>query len=738
MTDIYNRTQIIDQNFTNFVRQNKFPQPAISWQAEQVGLDRVTAIDLFESQLISRHLDLQARILKQQNHSYYTIGSSGHEGNAVLGKVFHYQDLAFLHYRDCAFLVQRSKQVDGIDIIRDLMLSFVASSEDPISGGRHKVLGSHALYVPPQTSTIASHLPKAVGTAFSLPLAKSMGIKAQLPEESVILCSFGDASANHSTAVGALNTMQWIAHKKLYLPLVMICEDNGFGISVETPTNWIEQRFGHCEGVKYIQCDGTNLPDIYRAAREAESYVRAKRKPVFFHMKTVRLMGHAGSDIELYYRSVKEVESMEFHDPLLHTARFLRENDFLSIPAIIEYYENIRQKIAKVAMEVLSTPKLSSAREIMASIVPPLSQNTVMPLPKEAERKQCFDKDYKKLDQKGTLSSLLNLALTDLMLQYPNALIFGEDVSRKGGVYHITAGLSKKFGLRRVFNTLLDEQTILGMAMGLGHNGFLPIPEIQFLAYLHNAEDQLRGEAATLSFFSKGQFQNPMVIRIAAYAYQKGFGGHFHNDNSIAVLRDIPGVIIASPSNGSDAVKMLRSCVALAAEKKRVVVFLEPIALYNVRDLHQAGDNQWMENYPVPTASIAPGEFAVYGTHKKFAIISYANGYYLSRQAAQELKDQHDIDCKVIDLRWIAPIDQAALARELTGCESVLIVDECRKTGSLSEALVTMLVEQMDPLPRIKRVTGHDSFIPLGEAWKYVLPDKERILKAAVELVRGK
>ena len=131
------------------------------------------------------------------------------------------------------------------------------------------------------------------------------------------------------------------------------------------------------------------------------------------------------------------------------------------------------------------------------------------------------------------MGKLLNYALSDLLLQYSNTLIFGEDVAKKGGVYHITADLYKQFGERRVFNSPLDETSIIGFGVGFAHNGFIPIPEIQFLAYLHNAEDQLRGEAATLPFFSKGQFTNPMVLRVPGLAYQKGFGGHFHNDLSL-------------------------------------------------------------------------------------------------------------------------------------------------------------------------------------------------------------
>ena len=115
-----------------------------------------------------------------------------------------------------------------------------------------------------------------------------------------------------------------------------------------------------------------------------------------------------------------------------------------------------------------------------------------------------------------------------------------------------------------MFDTLLDETSILGLALGAAVSGFVPVPEIQYLAYLHNAEDQLRGEAATLQFFSQGQYRNGMVVRIAGYGYQKGFGGHFHNDDSVAVLRDIPGLVIASPARPDDAAAMLRTCVAAA------------------------------------------------------------------------------------------------------------------------------------------------------------------------------
>ena len=159
-----------------------------------------------------------------------------------------------------------------------------------------------------------------------------------------------------------------------------------------------------------------------------------------------------------------------------------------------------------------------------------------------------------------TVAQSINRALADVLAEYPEAMVFGEDVARKGGVYGVTRGLLQKAGPARVFDTLLDEQAILGLALGAGLAGLLPIPEIQYLAYVHNAADQIRGEGATLAFFSDRQYRNPMVVRIAGYGYQKGFGGHFHNDNAVGALRDIPGLVIASPSRPDDAAAMMRTC----------------------------------------------------------------------------------------------------------------------------------------------------------------------------------
>ena len=162
-----NRAEVCDQNFIEFVQlwqgtvahAPRGDEPVLPGSA----LSGDGFRDLFESQLVSRHLDLMARVLRVQNKVFYTIGSSGHEGNAMVARLTRHTDPAFLHYRSGAFMAERFRKLPGMDPAMDSALSFAASKADPASGGRHKVFGHADLHIIPTTSTIASHLPRAVG-----------------------------------------------------------------------------------------------------------------------------------------------------------------------------------------------------------------------------------------------------------------------------------------------------------------------------------------------------------------------------------------------------------------------------------------------------------------------------------------------------------------------------------------------------------------------------------------------
>jgi len=731
------RAEVVHNNFITRMASGDLPQRLSNVSLAESGLSTDKLVEIFESQLLSRQLDRTSRKMQARGEGFYTIGSSGHEGNAAIAAAFRVDDMAFLHYRDAAFLIQRSKLLSGQTPIWDMLLSFSASADDPISGGRHKVLGSKALFIPPQTSTIASHLPKAVGAAYSVGLSRRhRPEQLQMQTDSVVLASFGDASANHSTAQGAFNSACWSSYQNIPMPIVFVCEDNGIGISTKTPGGWIEAGFCARPGLNYVRCNGLDILDTYKAAREVEYQVRKHRKPVFLHMNCVRLYGHAGSDVQTAYMSKADVERDESNDPLLHSANILIGEGLMSAGQILDLYRSIGERVERVAIEAALRPKLTTAKQVMASIVPAKKAHFEPVVIDEAQRQKMFASDTLAMTKPQHCARLISWAISDLMLQHSNIVLAGEDIGPKGGVYNVTGKVHSRFGADRVINTLLDEQSILGLAIGLAHNGFLPIPEIQFLAYLHNAEDQLRGEAATLSFFSNGQYTNPMIIRVAGLGYQKGFGGHFHNDNSLAVLRDIPGVIIACPSNGADAVLMLRECVRLAIEEQRIIVIIEPIALYMTRDLHQPEDGLWMAKYPSPDTEqrIELGQIGQHGEGTELAIVSYGNGYYLSRQAQKILQQQYQLDIRVIDLRWLAPLNEQSLLQAVAQCGHILVVDECRVTGSQSEALISLFSEQCQHGPKLQRVTATDSFIALGKAATVTLPSCDSIVSAALQL----
>lgn len=725
------RADIVDEAFRTRLLNGDFPDLQIS----DGPLEPYQAVAIFRAQCLSRNLDRRSRKMQSEGQGYYTIGSSGHEGMAAVAAALRPNDMAFLHYRDGAFQTMRSSQVAGVTPTWDILLSFATAKDDPISGGRHKVLGSKILNIPPQTSTIASHLPKAVGAAYSISLSKRIPPEHQvLGYDAIIMCSFGDASSNHSTAQGAINAACWTSFQSVPLPLMFVCEDNGIGISTRTPRGWVSANFAQKPGLKYFHANGLNLFDTYRVALEASDYVRRRNKPAFLHLSLVRLYGHAGSDMQQSYLSKSTFEKWEADDPLVYSAALLITNGILNAQEVLDIYQTTEDQCTRVAGEVIKKSRLANAGEVMAAIVPPKRAFKPSNGPSPEVRDGIFGSEVKQLDKPQPMSKLLNWALTDLMLEHRDIVMMGEDLGTKGGVYGVTQKLIDRFGPDRMIDTLLDEQSILGLAIGLGHNGFLPMPEIQFLAYLHNAEDQIRGEAATLPFFSNGQFTNPMVLRIAGLGYQKGFGGHFHNDNSLGVLLDIPGIVIACPSRGDDATMMMRECVRLAREEQRVVIFIEPIALYPMRDLLEDKDGAWMSVYPSVNLSIGVGEVGIDGTGD-LAILTYGNGRFLSSQAVADLKDQ-GISTRIIDVRWLAPLPIEEILNALDGAKKVLVVDECRESGNLSEALITLISERT-VLPS-SRIAAENSFIPTGPSYASTMPSRASIVEAALQLMGKK
>src|SRR5580658_354648 len=333
-------------------------------------LDGDTLLAIFDAQAQSRHLDFAARWMQQQGRGFYTISSAGHEGNAAVAAALRPSDPALLHYRSGAFYCARAQQVTGVDPVAGVLLGVAASADEPIAGGRHKVIGSAELSVIPTTSTIASHLPRAVGLALGIGRAVKLKVDCRWPRDAVTVVSFGDASVNHSTAVGAINAACYTAYQGIPVPLLLVCEDNGIGISVPTPPGWVAASFEARPGLLYLAADGCDPVAAYDAAASAAGLVRSRRRPAFLHLSVVRFLGHAGSDAEAAYRATADLAADLERDPLVATAAAAVECGLLTPGEAVARYVAIGGLVHAAAEQALASRPLLDAAEVMAPLAP--------------------------------------------------------------------------------------------------------------------------------------------------------------------------------------------------------------------------------------------------------------------------------------------------------------------------------------------------------------------------------
>ncbi|MBT8224734.1 MAG: MFS transporter [Dactylosporangium sp.] len=706
---------------------------------------------ILEAQLASRHLDLAARWLRGFDAGFYTVGSSGHEGNAAVAAALRSTDPALLHTRSGAFYCARAAQVAGTDAIRDVLRGLAASAKEPMTGGRGKVFGSRSLNIIPTTGMGAAHLPRAVGMAYTLGRGRPLDVvdaSVDWPPDAIVVCSFGDAAVNHATATAAINAAGWLERSGLRLPLLLICEDNGLGLSVRSPEGWVADTLRFRPGLRYFAADGLDVVAAHDEADRAVTWVRKHRRPAVLHLTTVRLLGHCDDDLEGAHRTPGEVSADIARDPVVATARLLVESGFATAEELIARYDEIGWRVRRTAEESLAEPKLGSATEIVASLAPrrpvgvsrAVAEASTAVLTEEADRSIVFDDQPPEDTGPLTLAQTIRAALLDGLVAHPNMLVFGQDVAAKGGPYGVTRGLREQFGKTRVFDTLFDEISVVGLALGSGLAGMLPVAEVQCLSYLHSAEGQLRGEGAMLQFLSQGAYRNPMVLRVPGLAHQLDLGGHIRNDNTLAVLRDVPGVIVAVPARAEDAAPMLRTCLAAAEVDGSVSVIVEPIALYETRDLYAEGDGFWMSSYAPPAdwsgVHVPIGKARVYpeGTGRDLTIVTFGSGVRMALRVARRLAEQDGVGSRVVDLRWLSPLPLADIMRESSATGRVLIVDETRRSGGIGEGVLAVLVDA-GYVGAARRIAAVDSFVPLGPAAEHVLVSEEQIVQGARSLL---
>ncbi|MQA26651.1 MAG: hypothetical protein GEU94_14560 [Micromonosporaceae bacterium] len=678
--------------------------------------------ELHDAQLMSRQLDLAAHWLRSWNEGYHAVSSAGHEAAAAVAWASRSTDPALLHARSGGFYCARAAQVPAADPAADPALdvlgALVAAAAEPFAGGRCPPYGSRALTVIPASGSGASHLPRAVGLAFAIERAKRLRAASalDLPPDSVVVCSFDSAELNHAAATAALNAAGWCGHTGLPLPLLFVCHDEG------AVAGWAAAALGSRPGLRHFSADGCDLLDTCRAARDAVDWVRRRRRPAALRLELARLMDRTvGPDID--------------KDPLLASARLLVESGLAAPGELLARYDEIGWQVRAAAERMAAAPKLASAREVTAPLAPRRPLRVAQAAAAVAEpdaRARVFAGALPEAAGPLSLAESVNAALRDALAAYPQTVLFGPDVAGGGGS-GVTAGLREAFGAARVFDTFPDETSTLGLALGCGLAGLLPVVELGDLERLWHALGQLVAEAAPTRFRSQGAYGSPLVLRVSGYADPAGLGGYAHRDNGIGALRDVPGLVIASPARPDDAADMLRTCVAAAVTDGSCCVFLEPAALRHVRDLHSDGDGGWLTPYAAPdqwSAGHAPiGRARMHGDGGDLTMISFGNGLRMCLRVAARLAEE-GIGARVLDLRWLGPLPHDDVLREANATGRALLVDETRRAGGVADPLLAGLAAGGFAGP-VGQVASEDSFVPLGPSASHIVIGEPLIEQAA-------
>jgi 2-oxoisovalerate dehydrogenase E1 component subunit beta len=326
-----------------------------------------------------------------------------------------------------------------------------------------------------------------------------------------------------------------------------------------------------------------------------------------------------------------------------------------------------------------------------------------------------------------TMIQALNSALDVMMGRDPQVLVFGEDVGYFGGVFRVTEGLQKKYGLTRCFDTPINEAGIAGVAVGMAAYGLRPVIEIQFADYMYPAYDQLVSEAARLRYRSAGDFTSPLTVRMP---YGGGiFGGQTHSQSPEALFTHVAGLKTVVPSNPYDAKGLLISAI----EDDDPVIFLEPKRVYNGpfdgrRDRPvQPWTKHAHSEVPDDYYAIPLGKAAIAREGQDVTMLVYGTMVHVAITAAEE----SGIDAEVIDLRTLLPLDMEAISASIEKTGRCVIVHEATRTSGFGAELAALVQEHCfyHLEAPIERVTGWDTPYPHALEWEY-FPTPTRVAKA--------
>jgi len=613
-----------------------------------LGLTPEDLVGMYRTILTARVLDQKIWALNRMGKATFVVSGQGHEG-AQVGSAWALRaghDVVLPYYRDLGVMLTLGMTVEQI------LLAVLARADDPNSGARQMPnhWGWKEGNVITGSSPIATQLPHAAGLALAAKLRR---------DDRVIVSYFGEGATSKGDFHEALNFAG--IHQ---LPMVFVCENNGYAISVptasESAVDDVADR-AHGYGFGGLIVDGNDPLDVFAAVHGAVRHARRGDGPTLVECKTYRYLAHTSDDDDRTYRSAQEVEAWRKKDPLRRITQHLIEQRLLSeadeerIEAEVRATVDAATKTAEAAPSPEPTSAYTKVFAHPLRPVPgappgagdPVTSPVAMPVP-----------------EGGTVRTIVDTVrwtLHQLLAEDDRVIVLGEDVGPRGGVFRATDGLSAEFSRERVLDTPLAESSIIGIAIGLALAGMRPIAEIQFADFLHSGFDQLVSEAARIHYRSNGEFAVPLVVRAP---WGGGVHGALYHSQSIeATYAHVPGLKVLVPSTPADVCGMLRTAVADADP----VLFLEHKKTYRLISGLVPDDPDW--RVPIGLAEVAR-------TGDDLTVVTYGLHRHLCVEAAQLLAEEDGVSVEVVDLRTISPLDRDTVLASVAKTGRCLVVHE--------------------------------------------------------------
>ncbi len=567
----------------------------------------------------------------------------------------------------------------------------------------------------PVTVPVSTQIPHAVGLAMARRLQNGT---------SVVLVSTGDGGTSKADFHESMN------FAGVYeLPVVFVVENNQWAISVrrerQTASKTIAQK-AVAYGFEGILVDGNDAIASYEATKYAADRARRGQGPTLLEFYTYRMGPHTTAElVSNKLKSPKEIAEWEQKSPIIRMEKFLQERGILSDREKESLRKKAEKTVGDAVKEYRSTPpqdKLEMFRYMYDRPTPNILE----------EMQEAFDVSDEVPIQESesqllggkpgvNIRNAVNMALKQEMERDGRIVVFGEDVGKNGGVFQVTRGLQEEFGQERVFDTPLAELEIAGIFVGLAAGGMVPVGEFQFDGFSPPAFDQIFGHVARMRNRTRGRFPMRGVLR---FPYGAGIRApEHHSDSPEAYFAHTPGLKVVIPSNPYDAKGLLASSL----REPNPIIFMEPKRLY---------DSPKME-VPETDYTVPIGKAKVVRSGADITLISYGAMMVPTLAAADVMQAENSYSPEVVDLRTVSPIDFDTIFDSVRKTGRAVIIHEApRNLGIGAEIAARMADDGLGYLKGpVKRVTGFDVVVPLSKLEDEYLPNKERILKAAAEVM---